>query len=155
MEAKTSETEEHQLFSFGKFTLDLTRGVLSSADGDIYLRPKSFAVLCHLVQHHGVLVSKEDLLQAVWHGAQVGDDSIAQCIVEIRRVIGDKDRTMIRTVPKRGFVFESDVIEPVTGAGAAATSTSGKFLFCFFSSCCNLLKVMVHDGRLFKYAGAP
>lgn len=105
------QTQQRLLYAFGEFTLDLARGALSNADGDIYLRPKSFSVLCYLVQHHGVLVSREDLLEAVWHNAQVGDDSIAQCIVEIRRVIGDDGRTMIRTVPRRGFVFEPAVIE--------------------------------------------
>lgn len=126
MEVKTSETEERQLYTFEGFKLDLARGALSRADGDVYLRPQSFAVLCHLVQHHGMLVSREELLEAVWHNAQVGDDSIAQCIVEIRKTIGDDARTMIRTVPKRGFVFESDVIESTQDVHEAAKSAAGR-----------------------------
>jgi TolB-like protein/DNA-binding winged helix-turn-helix (wHTH) protein len=103
--------ERRQLYTFNEFTLDLARGALIQAGEEIYLRPQCFAVLSYFVQHPGVLVSKGELLAAVWHNAVVGDDSITQCIVEVRRVIGDDAREMIRTVPKRGFIFEPTVVE--------------------------------------------
>jgi TolB-like protein/DNA-binding winged helix-turn-helix (wHTH) protein/Tfp pilus assembly protein PilF len=95
-----------QSFSFGDFVLDPGRGTLQRAGEDIGLRPQTFAVLSMLAARRGELVSKDELLESVWHGASVTDDSLTQCIVEIRRAIGDESRTIIRTVPRRGFIFD-------------------------------------------------
>lgn len=108
---------QQQEFKFGEFVLDLTRGTLQQSGIDVDLRPQTFAVLSLLAQHSGHLVSKDDLHSEVWHGIPVTDDSLTQCIVEIRRAIGDRSRTIIRTVPKRGYIF--DPPEP------AATHRSG------------------------------
>lgn len=106
----TSSTT-HRTYSFGEFTLDVDRGTLNRAGADIKLRPNSFEVLSYLASHHGVLVTKAELLDTVWRGAAVTDDSLTQCIIEIRRAIRDTSRTIIRTVPKRGFIFDLPVSE--------------------------------------------
>lgn len=62
-----------------------------------------------LVEHHGRLVTKEHLHEAVWAPSIVTDDSLAHCVIEIRRALGANGRDMIRTVPRRGYVFEPDV----------------------------------------------
>lgn len=95
-----------QRIEFGKFILDLNRGTLQASGADINLRPQSFEVLSFLATHSGKLVSKGELLSAVWHGVPVTDDSLTQCIVEIRKAIGDDTRTIVRTVPKRGYIFD-------------------------------------------------
>lgn len=74
---------------FGEFTLDLERGALLGPLGEIKLRPKSYQVLCYLVEHAGRLVSKDELFDAVWGQTVVTEDSLTQCLVEIRRALGD------------------------------------------------------------------
>ena len=96
-------------YQFGDFKLDTNRCELIRAGVEVHLRPKSFEVLRYLVVHQGVLVTKDQLFDAVWPGLAVTPDSINQCIIEIRRVLGDSERTIIRTVPRRGFVFEVPV----------------------------------------------
>lgn len=92
-------------YAFGDFVLDLERGVLFGADGELRLRPKSYAVLAYLVERPGQLISKDELFRAVWGQAIVTEDSITQCLVEIRRVLGEAGHEMIRTVPRRGYLF--------------------------------------------------
>src|SRR5262245_244553 len=96
-------------YRFGTFELDLDRGFLVQEGREVALRPKSFDVLRHLVVHHGRLVSKDDLTAAVWPDTAVTDNSLSQCLFEIRRAIGDESQTIIRTVARRGYVFDAPV----------------------------------------------
>lgn len=96
-------------YRFGGFALDLDRELLLHGDAEIRLRPKCFEVLRVLVEHHGRLVTKDDLHEKVWAPAAVSDDSLSHCLNEIRRALGDANRDMISTVPRRGYVFEPDV----------------------------------------------
>jgi DNA-binding winged helix-turn-helix (wHTH) protein len=98
-------------YSFEDFTLDLDRGCLQRAGQEVRLRPKSFEVLKYLVEHPGRLVSKNDLMHAVWSDAFVTDDSLVQCLIEVRRALGDESRRYIKTVPRRGYIFELQVSE--------------------------------------------
>ena len=72
-------------FCFEEYTLDLDGGCLRGRDHEINLRPKTFAVLRHLVENAGRLVSKSDLIDAVWPEVTVSDESLTQCISEARR----------------------------------------------------------------------
>ena len=101
----------HQTYSFGEFTLDLTRGCLLRDTSEIKLRPKSFDVLKFLVENGGRLVGKDELIDFAWQGTAVTDDSLVQCLKDIRNALDDKDQTYIKTVPRRGYVFEKDVLE--------------------------------------------
>jgi TolB-like protein/DNA-binding winged helix-turn-helix (wHTH) protein len=112
----------HRTWSFGGFTLDADRGSLSRDGVDVKLRPQSFAVLSYLVQHHGVLVTKEELLDAIWGRKAVTDDSLTHCLIDIRKALGDDARQKIRTIPRRGFIFEIDIDEPASEGTVAAAS---------------------------------
>ena len=100
-------------YCFGAFTLDLDRGLLLRGDDEIPLRRKPFEVLVYLVEHHGKLAAKERLIDAVWSDAAVTDNSLAQCLVEIRRALGDDSQRLIRTVAGRGYLFTAPVTLPV------------------------------------------
>jgi TolB-like protein len=94
------------IYRFDHFTLDLERGMLLAEDGsELALRPKSFALLHHFVANSGRLVDRDELMQAVWPGVFVTDDSIAQCITEIRRALGGDGQRLLRTIPRRGYRF--------------------------------------------------
>lgn len=100
---------------FGAFTLDLDRFCLRGPDGLIELRPKTFEVLRFLLLRAGHVVSKEQLIAAVWPSVTVTDDSLTRCISEVRRAIGDEGQLILKTVPKRGYVFEGSVVRASTG----------------------------------------
>ncbi len=69
------------------------------------LRPHTGAVLMHLLLHPGRVISKEELLQAAWPGVVVTENSLAQCISEIRRELGGANQGAIETVPRCGYWF--------------------------------------------------
>lgn len=76
--------------SFGGFMLDLDRDTLSGSGGEIRLRPKTFEVLRYLLMHRGRVVTKQALIDEVWRNTSVTDDSLVQCLIEIRRALGDR-----------------------------------------------------------------
>jgi TolB-like protein/DNA-binding winged helix-turn-helix (wHTH) protein len=94
---------------FDGYVLDLERGCLLLGEKEIALRPKTFAVLHHLIENAGRLVPKDELFAAVWPNLAITDDALVQSIGEIRRALGDEGRRLIRTIPRRGYRFESDV----------------------------------------------
>jgi TolB-like protein/DNA-binding winged helix-turn-helix (wHTH) protein/Flp pilus assembly protein TadD len=101
---------QHQTLSFDGFTLDLMRGCLRRGTEEIKLRPKSFEVLRCLAENGGRLVSKEELMAAVWPDTAVTDDSLVQCLIEVRRALNDSDQRIVKTVPRRGYILQTPVI---------------------------------------------
>jgi TolB-like protein/DNA-binding winged helix-turn-helix (wHTH) protein/Tfp pilus assembly protein PilF len=102
-------TRKDVLFEFGNFRLDAERAALLRDGDEVHLRPKSFQVLEYLVRNPGRLVTRRELMDAVWGPAVVTDDSLTQCLIDIRRALGDEGQQAVRTVPRRGFVFELPV----------------------------------------------
>jgi Tol biopolymer transport system component/DNA-binding winged helix-turn-helix (wHTH) protein len=96
-------------YSFGDYTLDLQHRVLRRGGEEVTLRFKSFEVLAYLVDHHGQLVTKAKLMEAVWRDTAVTDNSLAQCMVEIRRALDDESQQLIRTVARQGYLFAGPV----------------------------------------------
>src|SRR5437879_1202869 len=99
----------HQIHSFDGFTLDLTRGRLQRGQKEIKLRPKSFEVLKYLIENNGRLISKDELIHAVWVEAAVTDDSLVQCLKDIRHALSDEKQQIIKTVHGRGYIFDTEV----------------------------------------------
>jgi len=117
------ETQRGQ-YLFGEFTLDLEGGFLRRNGDEVPLRPKAFDVLRYLVLHQGRLVSKDELARAVWADVAVTDNSLAQCLLEIRRALGDDDQRIVRTVARRGYVFDEAVAAPFGRPGFSPASTA-------------------------------
>ena len=124
----------HRILRFDRFALDLTRGCLRSGDRDLQLRPKAFEVLLYLVDNAGRLVGKEELQKTVWRDVVVSDDSLVQCIRQLRRTLGDDDHRLIKTVARRGYLLDAQVfdhdhegasISQPTEVGTADTPESG------------------------------
>jgi DNA-binding winged helix-turn-helix (wHTH) protein len=79
------------------YTLDLDQARLFDRHGQaVELRPQALAVLLELGRRHGELVTKLDLSARVWPGVSVTDDSLVQCVVEIRRALGDTSKSCER-----------------------------------------------------------
>jgi TolB-like protein/Tfp pilus assembly protein PilF len=102
----------HSVFRFEGYVLDMTRGCLSHREGEVHLRPKSFDLLCHLVLNANRLVSKEEILKAVWPNVFVTNDSLTQCVREVRAALDDQGQRLIKTVPRRGYLFAATVTGP-------------------------------------------
>ena len=113
----------HEVFSFDEFRLDVTRGALLQGDTELRLRPKSFDVLHYLIENQGRLIGKDELISHVWQGMAVTDDSLVQCLRDIRRALGDNSQEIIKTVPRRGYIFDRPV--DLNGGTAVYTETSG------------------------------
>jgi adenylate cyclase len=104
------------VYRFARSTLDVQRGVLLVDGEERRLRPKSFALLRFLVQNAGRLVDRDEIMSAVWPDVVVTGDSVTQCIKEIRRAIDDPNSHLLRTLPRRGYLFAAAADEPTTTA---------------------------------------
>jgi DNA-binding winged helix-turn-helix (wHTH) protein/Tol biopolymer transport system component len=108
-------------YSFLGFTLDLQREVLVGAGQEVRLRPRAFGVLTCLVANAGRVVSKQELIDAVWSGVAVTDDSLVQCLIEIRRALGSTPE-VVKTIRGRGYLMDCDV-HPVRSNETEAPDT--------------------------------
>ena len=90
-------------------TIDLRCGTVTDEAGHcVVMRPQAAEVLKVLAARPGQLISKDDLVQAVWGPIAVTDDSLVQCVKEIRKALGDDRHEIVRTIHKRGYVLEPD-----------------------------------------------
>src|SRR5262245_27660453 len=94
---------------FREFRLDLERLCLIGPGGRLDLRPKRFEVLRYLVEHAERIVSKDELLNAVWPDVIVTEDSLTRCMSEVRHALGSGAEALVKTVPKRGYMLDVPV----------------------------------------------
>lgn len=113
------QAEKGPNYRFAEFTLDVERGAVLKAGREVKLRPKVYDALSFLVKNQGRLVAKEELIQALWPDAFVTDDSLVQCMVELRRALGDRAQEILKTVPRRGYIFAADVTAETDYPGGA------------------------------------
>jgi TolB-like protein/DNA-binding winged helix-turn-helix (wHTH) protein/Tfp pilus assembly protein PilF len=100
------------LLQVGHGSFDPLSGELQ-LDGTLHkLRPRTSALLAHLVRHGDRVVGKDELMDAIWPGVVVTDDSLVQCIKEIRHALGKPGRDWIRTVPRQGYAFIGAALTP-------------------------------------------
>jgi DNA-binding winged helix-turn-helix (wHTH) protein len=93
-----------------------------------HLEPKVMQVLVHLASHPNEVLSKDRLLEAVWHNTFVGDDVLVRCISEIRYVFGDdpKSSRVIQTIPKGGYRLIAAVTAEVPTSVEPAHSVTAR-----------------------------
>jgi TolB-like protein/DNA-binding winged helix-turn-helix (wHTH) protein/Tfp pilus assembly protein PilF len=103
-------------FLFGDCILDATRRELSRGDKTVHVEPQVFDLLLHLIRNRDQVVSKDELLAAVWDGRIVSESTLSNRINSARRAIGDsgEHQHFIRTVARRGFRFVGDVRQEPT-----------------------------------------
>lgn len=102
------------MYRFDAFELDMGKFELRSNGTVRAVEPQVFALLALLVEHRERLVSRDEIIEKVWHGRMVSDAAIDSRIKSVRRALGDdgKKQRFIRTVPRRGFrfVFEAQPV---------------------------------------------
>lgn len=108
------------VFCFEGLSLDPRQRSLRLHDQAVELRPRSFDVLVCLVRGAGRLVTKQEVMDAVWPDVVVTDESLTRCVSDIRQAIGDSEQRIIKTVPRRGYLFAAAVLH----AGATPADTA-------------------------------
>ncbi|HEX5453440.1 MAG TPA: transcriptional regulator, partial [Stellaceae bacterium] len=108
--------------AFGDHRLDIARRELRRGAEIVALEPKAFDLLVFLVQNRDRVVSKDDLLWAVWDGRIVSESALTTRINAVRRALGDDgaSQRLVRTVNRKGFRFVGEVAEIPDGPAAAA-----------------------------------
>ncbi|MDA9425104.1 MULTISPECIES: winged helix-turn-helix domain-containing protein [Bradyrhizobium] len=99
------------MLRFAGFELDLPRAELRGPDGTpIKLRPKTFEMLRLFATSGGRVLSKQELMEAVWPNVHVGEDSLFQCIRELRTALGDDRRQLIKLASGGGYLLATEVV---------------------------------------------
>jgi pimeloyl-ACP methyl ester carboxylesterase/DNA-binding winged helix-turn-helix (wHTH) protein len=113
------------IFVFGDCEIDCDCRELRRNGAPIRVEPQVFDVLVQLIRHRDRVVSKDELMQAVWEGRVVSDDTVTSRVGAARRAVGDSGgrQQLIRTVPRRGFRFVGELREPAGDSGNTATAT--------------------------------
>jgi DNA-binding winged helix-turn-helix (wHTH) protein/alpha-beta hydrolase superfamily lysophospholipase len=98
-------------FAFDDCEIDRERRELRRTGRIVHVEPQVFDLLVHVVRHRDRVVSKEELIDAVWQGRSISDDTLTSRVSAARRAIGDSgaEQRLIRTIPRRGFRFVGDV----------------------------------------------
>lgn len=98
-------------FHFSGHVLDLECCELHRGGQPVPLEPQVFDLLVHLVRHRDRIVSKDELITAVWGGRIVSDTTIDSRVKAVRQAVGDSGaaQRVVRTVPRKGVRFVADV----------------------------------------------
>ena len=104
----------------GAVSIDVPRGLLLRDGRPVKLRPKTWSVLLYLAERPGLLVTREQLLEALWPGVAVTPETVSKSIGELRAALGDDDRNAryIETANRRGYRFLVDLLSPPQPAAA-------------------------------------
>ncbi len=106
------------IYDFEDFRLIPDEGLLLRNRKPVHLHPKALAVLVMLVEHHGHLVSKAEMLEAIWEGAFIEESAISKAVWFARNALGDTSRErFIQTIPRRGYRF----VAPVSVTGGSGS----------------------------------
>ncbi len=97
-------TKTGKILSIGALKFDAeTEGLIAPDGTNVPLRPQTARILVILAAHNGKLVTKDALMTAVWADTHVTDDSLVQCVSEIRRALGQDGAKLLVTVPRKGY----------------------------------------------------
>ena len=100
-------------FRFAEYVLDVARRELRRSGEPITLEPQVFDLLVHLIRNRDRVVTKDDLLEAVWGGRIVSESTLTSRINAARKAVGDSGEAqrLIRTSPRKGIRFIGEVID--------------------------------------------
>ena len=109
-------------FLFGDYALDTDRRELRRGSEQVSTGPQVFDLLVYLVQNRERVVSKDDLLEAVWGGRIVSESTLTSHINAVRKAVDDsgEEQTLIRTIARKGFRFVGEVREGQTSVSGGA-----------------------------------
>jgi DNA-binding winged helix-turn-helix (wHTH) protein/TolB-like protein/Tfp pilus assembly protein PilF len=111
----------------GRWEVERELNQLSTAGETLKIEPKAMAVLAHLADRRGQVVSRSSLLSNVWPHAVVGDDCLTQVVVKLRKALGDSPHhpTYIQTIAKHGYRLVAPVVHGPDPDDTAAPAPTG------------------------------
>jgi TolB-like protein/DNA-binding winged helix-turn-helix (wHTH) protein/predicted negative regulator of RcsB-dependent stress response len=98
---------QERVYRFGNFTLAVNEHCLHRGSQEIHVRPKVFDTLLFLVERHGHLITKTELLNGIWSDVIVTENTLNKCIEEVRHVLNDSPQNplFVQTISRVGFKF--------------------------------------------------
>src|SRR5262245_23071958 len=138
-------------YRFGPFQLDVRERRLSRQETAIPLRAKVFDTLCVLVEHAGTLVTKQELLDAVWPETVVEENNITHTMSVVRKGLGENatGQQYIETVPRVGYRFAAPIEradEPATHLAAQPMRPRQEIRYCMTSDDIRLAYASIGSG---------
>jgi TolB-like protein/DNA-binding winged helix-turn-helix (wHTH) protein/Tfp pilus assembly protein PilF len=114
-------------YRFGSFAIDLRAVRLLENGQPVHLEPRALQILLLLVEHPGELVTKDEFLEEVWHGAFVSDSALTRAMARLRLALGDEAQhpKYIETAPTLGYRFVAKV-EPLSELAAGSAHSTGE-----------------------------
>jgi len=115
------------IFAFGRHRIDVERREVTNGGTSVHVEPQVFDLLICLLENRDRVVSKDDLMNSVWGDRIVSESTLTSRINAARKAIGDngKDQRLIRTIPRKGFLFVGDV-RTQEHDSAPATAVAGQ-----------------------------
>ncbi len=129
---ETRDTEQNPTagtaWRVGDCTVDPATNEVTRTGMTVHLEPRSMEVLVHLIRHAGKVVPRDDLQSAIWGEVVVGDESLTNAIIKIRKAFGDnaRDPRYVETIPKRGYRLIAPV-EPLRASPARTRRNAASF----------------------------
>jgi pimeloyl-ACP methyl ester carboxylesterase/DNA-binding winged helix-turn-helix (wHTH) protein len=116
------------LVRFGSCELDSERRELRRGATLVHVQPQVFDLLVYLINHRERVVSRDEMVEAVWEGRSVSDVTLNSRVNAVRYAIGDdgKGQALIRTVPRRGFRFVGELVERIGASSVTAETPKGE-----------------------------
>src|SRR5262245_12529246 len=115
-----------QIYEFGPYRLDAAERLLLRDGEVIQLQPKVFDLLLALVERHGRLLEKDELMKLVWPDTVVEEANLANNISIVRKTLSENGERFIETVPKRGYRFVAPVREQAAESVVADAAPAAK-----------------------------
>src|SRR4051794_23856357 len=115
------------IFAFGRHRIDVERREVTNGGTSVHVEPQVFDLLICLLENRDRVVSKDHLMNSVWGDRIVSESTLTSRINAARKAIGDngKDQRLIRTIPRKGFLFVGDV-KTQEHNSAPATAVAGQ-----------------------------
>lgn len=118
------------IYQFANYELDANKFELRCDGVVLSIAPQAFDFLHILVQNSGRLVTREEIIEQIWHGREVTDTTVSSCVKSARKILGDdgEHQRFIRTSRGRGFEFIHEVICEETKAENISTTSKEDWL---------------------------
>ena len=115
------------IYRFGAFSMDAALFELSENGTSVAIEPQVFSLLLHLIENADRVVSRDDLISAIWNGRSISDTTLSSRISALRRAVGDtgEDQRVIRTIARRGFRFVAEFETDGSPVTTAAHNETG------------------------------
>lgn len=99
-----------EIYVFGEFSLDSSKRVFLSGSQTVHLPAKEFDTLLYFVRNSGRILSKEEMMSAIWDDTFVEEGNLAQYVSRLRKILNSNGHNYIQTLPKKGYRFDADVV---------------------------------------------